>query len=141
MSELEKKDEQRAAAEEAERKRKTELHAGKQGKQQDEPDVEEDLATGLKWDADVETFFQRMKAFSNDLGMSISSTDFRTLVFQYRDYSVMQKRVIANRLQRKGMHSFLRALHRGDYRLYQDTWQAEAEAIRNEKPSARHDRT
>ncbi len=140
MSELQKEDEVRAAAEEAERKRQSELHGGQiQAKAKSNPAEDAtnaEPAAGLGWDSEVDTFFERLGHFTHSLSMSLSSVDFRTLSLFYRDHSVMEKRAIANRLQRKGMHAFVRALHANDYRLYQDSWQNEAEAVRGQDPSS-----
>jgi hypothetical protein len=143
VSELEKKDEARAAAEDAERKREHELQAGqaqaKRGKKPEEEDQPEP-SIALGWDAEIDTFFERLNDFSANYRMSLSSTDFRTLTLYYREHSTMEKRVIANRLQRKGLHALLRALHAGDYRLYQDTWQTESEAVRDPQVSTHTDK-
>ena len=62
----------------------------------------------------------------------MSSSEFRTLVLAYRELSPSEKRAVSNRLQQRKLGALLRALHAGDYRMYTDSWEAEAELVRGE---------
>jgi hypothetical protein len=63
------------------------------------------------------------------LRAAMTSTEFRTLTGMYRELSVAKRRAVANRLQRRRMPNLLRALHKGDFRLYTETWETEARLV------------
>ena len=143
MGELERKDGAKQAAEQAELKRQNELsteepaHAKAKSQNQDEQPLESPVA--IPWSIPVERFFNRLDRVLHDLRISMTSSEFRDTVHYYRERSAMEKRAIANKLQRRGLHALLRAIHGGDYRTYTDTWQAEAEAVRDGKTSTHSD--
>jgi hypothetical protein len=125
VSELEKK---RDSAVDAQRE-KQQREAGEDTKQKgDDKDVDA-TASLMPWDADVEHIMERMSLFVRDLRMSMSHTEFRSLLTSYRELSPMGRRAVANRMQRNHLDHLLRALHTGDYQLYQATWKSDAEAL------------
>jgi len=84
----------------------------------------------LPWDADVEQFMERLERALNAFHSSMTSTEFRALVIDYKQLSVAERRAVANRLQKRRMPNLLRALHAGDYRAYTDGWKDEAAIVR-----------
>jgi hypothetical protein len=119
MGELDHKDKKKA--EQAEHKRRADA--------EDQADAAAAGATLLPWDADVESFMRELELKLNSLQTAMTSTEFRTIVGMYRELSVAQRRAVANRLQRKRMTNLLRALHRGDFSLYSETWETDAQLL------------
>lgn len=98
-------------------------------------DAEDDHGQGdgtnlLPWDADVERFLEKLERALNSFRAAMSSSEFRTLTLEYRERSFAEKRAISNRMQQKGLGALLRALHAGDFRMYLDGWQQEANVAR-----------
>ena len=124
---------------EIETKRTTELDAQKQQnkradaleenekKKDGEPALETSML--MPWDADVEGFLERAEMYVRDLRLSMGHTEFRSLVVTYRELSAMGRRAAGTRLQQKGLHALFRAVHAGDYEMYQHTWQEDARSF------------
>ncbi len=77
----------------------------------------------LRWDADVTAFLARLERALRDFRTSMGSSEFKALVFDYRELSPTEKRAVANHLQARGLGALLRALHAGDYRMYTESWE------------------
>ena len=133
MSELERKP--RDADVEAHKAHEREAAETQQGARQpaestelDEAKEQAGTAVVMPWDADLEHLMQRLDLFVRDLRASMGMTEFRSLVHSYRELSPMGRRAVANKLQQRRLAALLRALHAGDYALYQDTWKSDATA-------------
>lgn len=96
--------------------------------EQDETKEQANATVVMPWDADLEHLMQRLDLFVRDLRASMGMTEFRSLVHSYRELSPMGRRAVANKLQQRRLAALLRALHAGDYALYQDTWRSDATA-------------
>ncbi len=132
MRDVDKKDdpEKKRAREQDERRRRDDAN---------EPAGAGDGTNLLPWDADVEDFMVRLDRALNDFRTAMTSTEFRGVVTDYRYLSLMEKRAVSNRLQKRGLANLVRALHTGDFRVYTDGWQAEAEAQREQRDGPRGD--
>ena len=98
-------------------------------------DIDDQTGSGdgtnlLPWDADVDQFMDRLERALNAFHSSMSSTEFRALVIDYKQLSVAERRAVGNRLQKRRMPNLLRALHSGDYRAYTDGWKDEAAVVK-----------
>ena len=102
--------------------------AEKSAEKSDEKNDERAAAVVMPWDARLEHLMQRLDLFVRDLRGSMGMTEFRSLVHAYRELSPMGRRAVANKLQQRRLSALLRALHAGDYAMYQDTWKADADA-------------
>ena len=137
MSELEKKPReadieaqkahQRDAAEARGDERSDALHDEQHGDKSDEAQAA-NAAVVMPWDARLEHLLQRLDLFVRELRAPMGMTEFRSLVHAYRELSPMGRRAVANKLQQRRLAALLRALHAGDYTMYQDTWKADADA-------------
>ena len=133
MSELERKPrEADVEAQKAHQRDAADLQAAeKPGQESDKKDDAKDAvnaAVVMPWDADLEHLMQRLDLFVRDLRTSMGMTEFRSLVHSYRELSPMGRRAVANKLQQRRLAALLRALHAGDYALYQDTWKSDVTA-------------
>jgi len=118
VGDLDHKDKKKAA--EADRKRRSDV----------DDQVDGVGSTLLPWDADIENFMHELELKLNAFSTAMTSTEFRTVVGMYRELSVAQRRGVANRLQKKGLSNLLRALHKGDFSLYAETWESDARIVR-----------
>jgi len=60
-------------------------------------------------------------------------------VLAYRDLSMMEKRMVANRMQQLKLAGLVRALYAGDYRMCVESWEIESRAQREEPSNPRPD--
>jgi hypothetical protein len=110
--------------------KKDKADADKKRRRDDDNDTGAGDGTSLmSWDADVEEFMELLERKLGGLRTAMTSIEFKSVVSSYRELSALEKRAVANRLQKKGLANLLRAIHGGDFRLYLDHWQAEAEAV------------
>lgn len=136
MSELEKKRDSQADADREHRKR-DDANDAKDKKKEPEPEIETSML--MPWDADVDGFFRRVDLYIRDLGFSMGHTEFRSLVVQYRELSAMGRRSVGTRLQQRGLDALFRAIHAGDYDMYQHTWQEDAPAFQRKERAGKLD--
>jgi hypothetical protein len=128
VSELEKKRDT-AADQQREQNKRADAVDGKNKDKQDD-DAEAEAEPAMPWDGSVDGIMERIAHCVRDLRVSMSHSEFRSLVVSYRELSPMGRRAVGNRLQQKKCDALFRALHKGDYSEYQHTWQSDAEAFR-----------
>ncbi|MEO6951882.1 MAG: hypothetical protein ABI321_08720 [Polyangia bacterium] len=131
MSELERKPREADVEAQKTHQRDAAEAPEKHATRSDPKDEAKDAASAavvMPWDADLEHLMDRLDLFVRDLRASMGMTEFRSLVHSYRELSPMGRRAVANKLQQRRLAALLRALHAGDYALYQDTWKSDVTA-------------